>query len=213
MPETFEALGTLALALLPGALYVWSFERLVGLWGIRLTDRLLRFVGVSATLHVLFLPVTYRLWIEYVTSGRLSRGDVSLALWGAPLLYVILPVVLGSVVGRATLVGKRWPKLITGPTPAPRAWDYLFGTRPDGWIRLRLKTGKWLAGAYTKEAGNRKSYAAGYPEEQDLYLVETVEVDPTTGVFVYGDDGLPVPRRSGILIRWSEVEYLELIEG
>jgi hypothetical protein len=30
MPESFEALAVIAIALLPGALYVWSFERLAG---------------------------------------------------------------------------------------------------------------------------------------------------------------------------------------
>lgn len=57
-----------------------------------------------------------------------------------------------------------------------------------------------------------RSYAAGHPEEQDLYLVETVEVDPDTGEWVYEDDR-PVSRGSGIPIRWGEVEYLEFIEA
>ncbi len=70
-----------------------------------------------------------------------------------------------------------------GPDPAPRAWDYLFGARPDGWIWLRLKTGTWLAGAYAVKEDGWRSYAAGYPAPQDLFLVEAVEVDPDTGEF------------------------------
>lgn len=70
-----------------------------------------------------------------------------------------------------------------------------------------------LAGRCIHAEADRKSYAAGYPEEQDLYLVETVEIDPETGEFVYDDSGEPVPRGSGILVRWSEVEYLEFIEA
>jgi len=57
-----------------------------------------------------------------------------------------------------------------------------------------------------------RSYAAGYPEEQDLYLVEAVEVDPQTGAFVLDEEGNPVPRGSAILIRWDEVEYLDFTE-
>ena len=47
MPNTFQALAVLLVALLPGALYVWSFERQAGRWGIGLSDRVLRFVGGS----------------------------------------------------------------------------------------------------------------------------------------------------------------------
>ena len=51
MLETFQSLAVLVLALLPGALYVWALERQTGAWGIRLSDRLFRFVGFSAVLH------------------------------------------------------------------------------------------------------------------------------------------------------------------
>src|SRR6266705_323036 len=99
MPETFQALGVLVLALLPGALYVWSFERLAGAWGIKLADRLLRFIGVSAVLHVTFLPITYRLWSEYVRSGRVADGTVPLIAWPVLILYVAVPIAGGTLVG------------------------------------------------------------------------------------------------------------------
>ena len=35
MPDTFEALGVFLVAVLPGANYVWSFECMVGRWGLR----------------------------------------------------------------------------------------------------------------------------------------------------------------------------------
>jgi hypothetical protein len=109
--------------------------------------------------------------------------------------------------------GRPGPAGSRGPTRAPRAWDHLFGSRPDGWIRLRLRSGSWLAGAYAKRPDGSRSYAAGYPEEQDLYLIEAMDVDPDTGEFRFGDHGYPVSRGSGILVRWSEVEYLEFIEA
>ncbi|TMK84440.1 MAG: hypothetical protein E6G40_05045 [Actinobacteria bacterium] len=212
MPDTFQAIVVVALALLPGALYVWSFERLVGAWGIGLSDRVLRFVGVSAILHSLFAPLTYRLWFDFVRSGRVDSGHLPLWLWLAPLTYVAIPMALGSLVGVGTLRGDRWARLLTGSDPAPRAWDYLFKPPPDGWIRLKLKSGTWLAGAYAQEDG-WKSYASGYPEPQDLFLVEAVEVDPDTGEFLFDDEGDPKLRGSGILIKWDEVEYLEFIDA
>jgi hypothetical protein len=180
VPETFQALGVVALALLPGALYVWAFERLAGAWGISLSDRLLRFVGLSAIIHAAAAPITYQLWITFVRSGRLAAGRVPLAVWLAPLFYVAVPIAVGTLVGYGTRRGWAWAKLFTGPEPAPRAWDHLFGARLDGWVRLRLRSGTWLAGAYARR-GDRRSYAAGYPEIQDLYLAEAVAVDPDTG--------------------------------
>ena len=50
MPDTFQALAVITIALLPGALYVWAFERQAGRWGIGFSDRALRFVGGSALL-------------------------------------------------------------------------------------------------------------------------------------------------------------------
>ena len=212
MPETLEALAVLVLALLPGALYVWSFERMLGAWGVRFSDRVLRFIGVSALMHALAAPVTYWVWKDLIRSGTLAAGEVSLVLWVVPLAYVGIPVVLGSLIGSATRRRRKWAKIFTGPDPAPRAWDHLFASRPDGWIRVKLKSGPWLGGAFAR-LGQIGSYAAGYPEEQDLYLVESVEIDPDTGAFEYDDKGRPIGRGSGILLRWEEIEYLEFIEA
>src|SRR5947207_2065486 len=201
MPQTFQALGVIVLALLPGALYVWSFERLVGAWGIGLSDRLLRFIGVSAILHALLAPITYRLWFHYVRSGQIAAGHLPLSSWAFVLGYVAVPIALGSSVGFATRHGSRWARIITGLDPAPRAWDYLFGRRPDGWIRIRLKEGTWLAGAYAVKGEGWRSYASGYPEKQDLFLVEAAEVDPETGAFEFDECGKPALRGPGVLIR------------
>jgi hypothetical protein len=213
MPDTFQALVVLVLALLPGALYVWSFERLVGAWGIGFSDRVLRFVGVSAVLHALAAPVTYRLYLTYVRSGRLLGGHAGVAVWVASLVYVACPIAFGSLVGVGTLRRWPWAAYVTGLEPAPRAWDYLFGLKPDGWIRLRLKSGTWLGGAYAVKEDGWASYASGYPETQDLFLVEAAELDAETGEFLFDEDGDPLLRGSGILIRWDEVEYLEFIDA
>ena len=212
MPETFQSLAVLLLALLPGALYVWAFELQAGAWGVQLSDRLLRFVGFSAAMHALLAPITYLLWVDFVRSGRLGSGTAPLILWLAPLAYVGVPILLGTFVGRGTRSRRPWASSFTGPNPAPRAWDHLFGARPRGWVRLRLKSGTWLGGAFATRADGTRAYAAGYPEQQDLYLVESVEVDPETGSFLLDDEGTPVSRGSSILIRWEEVEYLDFIE-
>jgi hypothetical protein len=181
--------------------------------GIKLVDRILRFVGVSAVLHVILLPVTYRLWIDYVQSGRIAQGDVPLFVWPVLILYVAAPIAAGTLIGWGTRGRRHWAGWFTGPDPAPRAWDHVFGGLPDGWIRLRMKTGSWLGGAYATRPDGTRSYAAGYPEDQDLFLIEAFDVDPDTGEFRFGDDGHPLSRGSAILVRWNEVEYLELLEA
>jgi hypothetical protein len=213
VPDTFQALAVLVLALLPGALYVWSFERIVGPWGIGLSDRVLRFVGVSAMLHALIAPATLWLYVTYVRTGRLLDGHPPLPLWLVPLCYVGVPAALGSMVGFGVARQWRWALIVTGQSAAPRAWDYFFGMRPDGWVLLRLKTGTWLGGAYGVLDEGWRSYASGYPEAQDLFLVEAVEVDPDSGEILFDDEGEPVLRGSSLLIRWEEVEYLEYLDA
>ncbi|MCA1842448.1 MAG: DUF6338 family protein [Actinobacteria bacterium] len=212
MPETFQALGVLIVALLPGALYIWSLERLAGLWGIKLSDRLLRFVGVSAVFHALAAPATLWFWREYVHAERLFVGPIPWAVWPLAIAYVAVPIIGGTIVGWGTRHRRRWARIFTGPEPAPRAWDHLFATRPDGWIRLKMKSGAWLGGAYAQE-GELPSYAAGYPEPQDLFLVDAFDVDAETGEFLMDRQGRPVPKGSSILVSWDEVEYLDFTEG
>jgi hypothetical protein len=212
MPSSFEAVAVIVLALLPGALYTWAFERLVGRWGVGLADRLLRFAGVSAIFHAVASPLTFWLWSEFLRTGRASSGDpLPLQLWIAPLMYVGIPITLGTTAALGHRSGKRWAQLFTGSDPAPRAWDYLFQGHPDGWIRCRMKSGVWVAGAFADYNG-RRSYVGGYPEPADMYLAVGVDVDPDTGAFLLVD-GEPSLRDSGLLLKWEDVEYLEFIDA
>lgn len=211
MPDTFQAVAVLVVALLPGALYAWAFERQAGRWGVGLSDRLLRFVGSSALFHAAAAPLTYWLWAAQWQEVR-SGEAVSWWLWPLVLAYAAFPMTGGTVVGRGARGEKAWTAIFTGPDPAPRAWDHLFGRKADGWVRLRMKSGGWIGGAYA-DANGRRSYAAGYPEPQDLYLAAAVELDPETGEFVLGDDGNVALLEGGILVRWEEVEHLEFIDA
>lgn len=216
MVETFEAMAAAALMLLPGALYVWGFERQVGNWGIGLSDRVLRFFGTSALIHVTIAPLTYWLWATAVADGDVAAGGpLSPWIWLALIGYVSIPFLVGRSVGRATRNGSAWAEAFTGPNPAPRAWDHFFASRPDGWVRLRLKSGSWVGGLFKSSSvgpASGLSYASGYPEVQDLYFAETIEVDPETGE-VFLEDDRPIYRGLALLIRWDEVELLEFRES
>ncbi len=172
MPSTFEALAVVLVALLPGGLFMWAVERLVGRYGIGFSDRLLRFVGVSTVLHVFAAPATYNIWHDYFRTDAVTRSE-TLPLWMWPVVaaYVIVPIALGTLLGLA-LNRYSLPDVVAGSNPAPTAWDHLFSNSPEGYVRMKLKSGVWIGGTYTAN-----SYAGGYPEPADVYVSEAVEVD------------------------------------
>jgi hypothetical protein len=204
MPSTFQGLAVVLVALLPGALYVWTFERIVGRWGIGFSDRLFRFLGISIVFHAFCAPVTYVIWHDYLRRGAQPAGhELPLWLWPIAMAYVLVPAGIGTTVGIAYRAGHRWARLLTG-SAAPTAWDAVFGSDPAGWVLIRLKSGTWVGGAYADG-----SYSAGFPHPADLFLSEEYHVNQETGDFIRDADGGPLPLSYGLLVRWDEIEYLE----
>jgi hypothetical protein len=121
-------------------------------------------------------------------------------------------MIVGTLVGLGIARGARWARFIGGPHTIPRAFDHLFSRQPAGWVRARLVAGgTWVGGAYARHEG-RSSYAAQYPEAGDIYLVSAAVVDPISGEFLFNPDGTPqVKEDRGVLIRWSDVDYLEFL--
>ena len=134
--------------------------------------------------------------MTYALANRYHSG------WPMAVGYVLVPFGAGTAVGIGTREKWRWTSWVLGPDPAPRAWDYLFERNLDGWIRVRLKSGTWLGGCFAN-ANNRRSYASGYPEKQELDLAAAVQVDPETGEFLFEDDRV-VLESGGLLLKWLE---------
>lgn len=211
----FQALIVALLALLPGASYTFAYERMVGAYGAAFGDRLVRFLAASAVFHAFLAGPEYLLYRKLVSSGDLGRGEVS--AWWLELVaigYVLLPTVLGWVVGYGQRERKRWARWLVGEAPEPRAWDYLWHANMTAVVRLKLKTGTWVAGVFGTTTAQRRSYASGYPEEGDLYLSAQVYVDSVTGQYLRDERGRPqlVEGPTGLLVRWSEVEFLDILE-
>lgn len=216
MISTFQALAVALLFLLPGAAYTFALERVAGSFGASLGDRLVRFLAASAVFQAAFSGVELWLYREYVASGRLGDGDVPWwLLQVVALAYVILPTTVGSLVGYGQR--KRWRliRLLTGSSPEPRAWDYLWRHNRPGVVRVRLKSGSWLAGVYGTTSTGLRSYASGFPEAGDLFLSEQLVVDAVSGAFELDDDQRPLrpDGAPGLLLRWDEIEYLEFEEA
>lgn len=220
IPSSFQALGVILLALLPGGLYELSREQRSGRWGLRGTDQIVRMLGFSVAFQVLIAPLTYWLYGHYVVTGYLARGGpISGWVWVLCAGYVLVPFTLG----RVTALGHRyrdrpatrWQRLLvrvvstyTDTAPAPRAWDQLFtGRNRPGWIVLHLIDGSRLAGEWND------SYASGYPEEdKDLFLSDQVALTDD-GQFEIDTDGLPVSLQKALLISWDQVHHLDFYEA
>src|SRR2546423_323160 len=85
-------------------------------------------------------------------------------LFLVPIAYLLVPALLGTTSGRAIRSDnpqwRAFGRVVAGRDPAPRAWDFLFSSRPAAAVRLKLKDGGWLGGFFGAD-----SYASGYPEE------------------------------------------------
>lgn len=215
--ETLTGLPVVFVGVLPGSLYTWAFERQAGSFGVALTDRVLRFVGVSLIFHIGFG------WPEYIFYRLVRDGPNDPArwtrfalLWTGGLLYVAIPLAAGSVVGglwvsRAGREGWRWLRkrlsehtellllqTLVGRNPAPRAWDAVFTARPNAFLRLQLLDGTWVAGAFTTTA-----YASGFPNEPDLLLSPAWTLDDNLN--------LDSPLESSMSIAAGQIKLMEIL--
>lgn len=200
---------------LPGAAYTFALERVAGAFGVSLADRVIRFIAASAVFQACFSGLEWWAYREGVRTGRLGEGDVPLwAIQTIALVYVLVPTLVGSLVGHGANRQWRWVTWLLGKAPEPRAWDFLWRRNERGIVRVRLKSGSWLAGMYGAAASGKGSYASGYGEDGDLFLAEALIVDPETGAFDVDEDDRPVRLEGspGLLLRWSEIEYLEFEE-
>jgi hypothetical protein len=210
---SFQGVFATLLALLPGAVYVFTYERQVGSFGVNFTDRLIRFLSASAVFHALFAFAEYRAYLDLFRSGRLGRGELS--SWQVETLaigYLLVPAAAGLLVGQAWRRRPKWLTWVVAGAQPPRAWDDLFARGPEGYIRAKLKSGQWIAGYFGTAPDGRKSYAAGFPHDQDLLITRRVDIDPESGDYVTTADGNARDLDGWLLVRWEELEILEFTE-
>lgn len=143
VPATYEALVVAVLALLPGAMYLWGFEREDGPWTISFGDRVLRFLGISGLLSPLTLPLIWLGYREVVLTGALRTASAPVWwAWLLPVLLFVVPGIAGAFVGYSSRRGRSWVRPLVGAAPAPRGWDQLFRTPSlAGFVRLRPTDG------------------------------------------------------------------------
>jgi hypothetical protein len=190
VPTSVVALAIIVIAVLPGSMYTWAFERQVTAYGVTLADRVLRFIAISLIFHVILGWGEYWLF-RAAFAGEDFGGRQFAAAWVAILFLVAIPLLAGTTTGglyatrnnrdehwtwlRRGMTQDREDRLlgiILGRTPAPRAWDNLFSERPTIYLRVETTDGTPLGGRFADN-----SYAGGFPNEPDLFLEEEWSLD------------------------------------
>lgn len=215
LPTSVITLAIVIVAVLPGSMYTWAFERQVSAFGVTLADRVLRFIAISLLFHLVLGWAEYGLFRLAFSGSEFNAGQFA-AAWFAVLLVVAIPAVLGTVTGglyatRNTREGWAWLRrhvaqenehaflrLVLGRTPAPRAWDNMFSDRPTVYLRIQTTDGAAVAGLFADD-----SYAGGFPNEPDLYLEQAWEM---------ADDGsLTQPLGYPVYIPAGQIARMEIV--
>jgi len=222
---TFQALLVAAIVILPGSVYTLARESRGASWAWRSTDAatlIFRFLTASAFFHLLLAPVGYAAYQHVAVNHLLAPKQPFPWTWWAWLAgYIVVPYLFGlwmeaarglkpsprRVLGLPKNLFIWLPLFVAGRANEPRAWDRLFTKDRTGYIILRLKdSDEWKAGIWYKP-----SYASAYGEDQDLYIAEQIAVSED-GVVESDAHGSPVYLGVGLLISWSELEYVEFVE-
>lgn len=127
MTLTLATLVLLAL-LLPGAFAAWGFQRHREWYGHRARDWFVRLAGFSALLLAIgSWPLYWLLSNHY--QGLAGLRPVSRWLAVAPLVYLMVPIAIGSAMG--WLSQREAFARHLSPRRHPSAWDHVFGVFLD----------------------------------------------------------------------------------
>lgn len=214
-PTSLIALVIVIVAVLPGSMYTWAFERQVTAYGATLADRVLRFIALSVIFHLVLGWIEYWLFRSAFAGEKFGGGQFAIA-WAAVAVLVVVPAAAGTVVGglyasRSDRDGWGWVRrrlsapqedkalqFILGRTPAPRAWDDLFSERLTAYLRIETVDGTAVAGLFADA-----SYAGGFPHDADLYLEQAWSMD---------DEGLLIePLGYPVYIPAGQIARMEIV--
>jgi hypothetical protein len=216
-PTNAVALLVLLVAVLPGSVYTWAFERQASAYGVTLADRVLRFVGVSVVFDLVLAWPAYGVWRVAFAGRSFGGGQFALA-WAALFAAFGVPALAGTVVGglyTSRRDGHGWGRLrrlltrggesrllrlLIGNGRAPRAWDVVFAALPPTRLRIQLVGNGWVAGRF-----GERSHAGRFPNDADIWLEQAW---PITADGVLGTSALDY----GLYVPASQIAWIEVIE-
>ncbi|MGX4735624.1 DUF6338 family protein [Kitasatospora griseola] len=202
LPSTVEQLAILVALMLPGIFYQAVSDRLRGPQASEQEpqNRALRALAISGLLDAVY-AVAAGPWVVRLL-GEGDGGPLAAVLRhprqaGLAVLLLVVVVPAGAAWAAAS-VRRRRERAHYEPTPT--AWDFLFADRDPCFVRIRLKGGLWVGGWL----GSRSAVSA-FPQPQDIYLESQWRLD-RDGTFLGR-----VPGTTGVYVKGSEIEVLELL--
>jgi hypothetical protein len=192
-------LAAAILFLVPGLNATWFLERLRGPNRLKGTERLLRALSLSLLIYAGASPWLVGMGrrldaLETVSPWEPIVGGVVL-IFLAPLLLALVAALLGRSSKAKWLLG-----LVATIDPTPRAWDFAFKAERPFFVRIKLRDGERVGGVFGED-----SFAAAYPEPQDVFLEEVWRLS-RDGSFVE-----PLEGTAGLLVPGTSIDLVELL--
>lgn len=173
---------------------------------------------ISLKIYNLLQPSTYiessKLVIEAVTYSGINYAFLAIPIYFVEkmqlinssaflyylfylVVFIIFPVTLPFIFLR--IRKSKWCSKL--PHPTGKAWDYVFQKAPECWVKIKLKDGTIIGGAYSEG-----SFASSSPEPMQLYLNEHWVMN--------ADEGFerPINSTAGILILSSDIVTVEFFK-
>lgn len=127
------------------------------------------------------------------------RCGGALALLGGVIIPALLALVRLPEWPWLTDLGNRLPQ-VTKYDPTPTAWDKIFQSNGECFIRILNREGRWVAGYYGPD-----SYASSYPEPHQLYLERAFHASDD------GTIGEEIDGTQGVLIDCAGIQLLQVV--
>lgn len=219
MVGTFQALGVVLLAIVPGAALTFSYENHAGTLPGDTNDRLLRFLigtalvfpftailGAWAYARVLHVPVPDSPGDFH---NRLSHPTDLSPLWTlVPLLYIVVPW------GAGVLAGKGWLWLSRKGATTHRAAmipsrlaafhvEFLRQQPGAKHVTMKLRSGEWVAGIFGDE-----SFASPPAAREKELLLESRLAANAAGMIQRDEDNNPIQLGGAVVVKYADVELM-----
>lgn len=127
------------------------------------------------------------------------RWGAVLALMGGVIIPALLALVRLPEWQWLKDLGNRLPQ-VTKYDPTPTAWDKIFQSTGECFIRILNHEGRWVAGYYGPD-----SYASSYPESHQLYLEKAFHVSDD------GTIGEEIEGTQGVLIDCAGIQLMQVV--
>ena len=204
VPQTWLQVLVILAAVVPGFVYQISRRRVAGPGPdeTAVSIRVLRAIASSAVFGCAYgillgpeIAALLRTPDDVVANPRAVSAAALVLVLGVPWIAARLSFYITTAswwtASQAWLIAQLGLRRQWDPTPS--AWDFAFGSRGPGWIRLLTTEGQWIGGYFGYD-----SFASSHPDSHDIFIEVGYamtqdgkfrdDVSAPGGVFVRCDD-------------------------